>query len=93
MRLSQRIRDLRESSSQLQTLSQEQTALESELREFESNLHKYESATGSTGKPTSAASSNMENKRRHDYKEIQDFHALIAKTGMQRISIRLRINI
>ncbi|EZA57827.1 Coiled-coil domain-containing protein [Ooceraea biroi] len=80
MRLSQKIRDFKE-SCQLQTLSQEQTALESDLREFESNLHKYESATGSVGKPTSAASSSMENKRRHDYKEIQDFHALIAKTG------------
>ncbi|XP_028045101.1 coiled-coil domain-containing protein 112 [Monomorium pharaonis] len=81
-RLSQKIRDFQESSQlQAATLSQEQTALESELREFESNLHKYENATGSIGKPTSAASSNKENKKCYDYKEIEDFHELIAKTG------------
>lgn len=85
LRLSQRIRDFKE-SCQVQALSQEQAALESELREFQSNLHKYEKSV--TGKPTS---SNMENKRRHDYKEIQDLHALIAKTGISDgISIRLR---
>ncbi|XP_029173360.1 coiled-coil domain-containing protein 112-like [Nylanderia fulva] len=78
VRLSEKIRDFKE-SCQLQTLSQEQTALESELREFQSNLHKYESATGS--KPTFATSSNKENKKCNDYKGIQDFHALIAKTG------------
>lgn len=88
VRLSQKIRDFKE-SCQLQTLSQEQTTLESELREFESNLHKYESATGS--KPTSATSSNKENKKCNDYKGIQDFHALIAKTGTRHICIRLRI--
>jgi len=78
MKVSRKIQDLKE-SCQLCTLSQEQTALESELREFESNLHKYESANGSIGKST--ASINMENKRHHDYKEIHDFHALITKTG------------
>ncbi|XP_012219446.1 coiled-coil domain-containing protein 112-like isoform X2 [Linepithema humile] len=80
VRLSRKIRDFKE-SCQLETLSQEQTSLESELREFESSLHKYESATGNIGKPTSAAFFNKENKRCHDYKEIHDFHALIAKTG------------
>lgn len=87
VRLSQKIRDFKE-SCQLESLSQEQTALESELREFELNLHKYESATGGVGKPTSAASSNKANKSCHDYKEIQDFHALIAKTGTGRIRVR-----
>ncbi|KAL0131859.1 hypothetical protein PUN28_003012 [Cardiocondyla obscurior] len=81
LRLSQKIRDLQESCQlQTTTLSQEQTALESELREFESNLHKYENATGSIGKPMSSASSK-EKKKCHDYKEIEDFHELIAKTG------------
>ncbi|GAB1862926.1 Coiled-coil domain-containing protein 112 [Camponotus japonicus] len=78
IRLSQKIQDFKE-SCQLQTLSQEQTTLESELREFESNLHKYESATG--GNPTSVTSSNKENKKCNYYMGIQDFHALIAKTG------------
>ncbi|KAL6419893.1 hypothetical protein ACFW04_011003 [Cataglyphis niger] len=68
VRLSQKIRDFKE-SCQLETLSQEQITLESELREVESNLHKYQSATDS--KSTSC----------NDYKGIQDFHALIAKTG------------
>lgn len=84
MRLSQKIRDFKECSSDLQSLPREQTALESELHEFELNLHKYESATDSIeSKSTSASStsSRKENKRCHDYKEIQDFHALIAKTG------------
>lgn len=64
-------------------MSQEQTILESELREFQINLHKYESAIGSTGKSPSVASSSTakRNKKGQDYKEIQDFHALIAKTG------------
>ncbi|XP_072750360.1 uncharacterized protein [Anoplolepis gracilipes] len=78
VKLSQKIRDFKK-SCQLETLSQEQTTLESELREFESNLHKYESATGS--KPTFATSSNKKNKKCDDYKGIQDYHALIAKTG------------
>lgn len=82
IRLSQKIQDFKE-SCQLQTLSQEQTILESELREFESNLHKYESATG--GNPTSVTSSNKENKKCNDYMGIQDFHALIAKTGTRHI--------
>ncbi|XP_071646759.1 uncharacterized protein [Temnothorax longispinosus] len=81
VKLSQKIRDFQETCQlQTTTLSQEQTALESELREFESNLHKYENATGSIGKPTSAASSK-ENKKCYDYKEIENFHELIAKTG------------
>ncbi|XP_011687140.1 PREDICTED: coiled-coil domain-containing protein 112-like isoform X2 [Wasmannia auropunctata] len=82
VRLSRKIRDF-QNFCQLQTatLSQEQTALESELREFESNLHKYENATGSIGKPTSAATSNKENKKCCDYKAIENFHELIAKTG------------
>jgi len=87
MRVSRKIQDFKE-SCQLRTLSQEQTALESELRGFESNLPKYEKVIGSVGKPTFAGSA-MENKRRHDYKEIHDFHALIAKTGRHR-RIRLR---
>ncbi|XP_050460801.1 LOW QUALITY PROTEIN: coiled-coil domain-containing protein 112-like [Cataglyphis hispanica] len=78
VRLSQKIRDFKE-SCQLETLSQEQITLESELREVESNLHKYQSATDS--KPTSVTSSNKESKKCNDYKGIQDFHALIAKTG------------
>lgn len=89
VKLSQKIRDFKE-SCQLQTLSQEQTTLESELHEFESNLHKYESATDS--KPTSVTSTNKENKKCNDYKGIQDFHALITKTGTQYICIRLRIS-
>ncbi|KAL6419894.1 hypothetical protein ACFW04_011003 [Cataglyphis niger] len=44
VRLSQKIRDFKE-SCQLETLSQEQITLESELREVESNLHKYQSYT------------------------------------------------
>jgi len=91
VKLSQKIRDFQESCQlQIATLSQDQTALESELREFESNLHKYENATGSIGKSTSAASSNKENKRCYDYKEIKDFHELIAKTGIKQICIHLR---
>lgn len=78
VKLSQKIRDFKE-SCQLQILSQEQTTLESELHEFESNLHKYESATNS--KPTSVTFSNKENKKCNDYKGIEDFHALITKTG------------
>lgn len=90
MKLSQKIRDFQE-SCQLQstTLSQEQTVLESELCEFESNLHKYENATGNIGKST-AAFSNKENKRCCDYKEIEDFQELIAKTGTEHLYIRLR---
>lgn len=79
VRLSQKIRDFKE-SCQLETLSQEQITLESELREVESNLHKYESATDS--KPTSVTSSKKESKKCNDYKGMQDFHALIAKTGI-----------
>lgn len=86
VKLSRKIRDFKE-SCQLETLSQEQTTLESELREFESSLHKYESATGNIGKSTSAAFSNKENKRCHDYKEIHDFHALIAKTGIEHTRV------
>lgn len=90
MKLSQKIRDFQESCQlQATTLSQEQTSLESELREFESNLHKYENATGSIGKPTSGAASK-ENKKDYDYKEIENFHELIAKTGTEHICIRLR---
>lgn len=82
MRLSQKIRDFEESCQlQTTTLSQEQTALESELREFESNLHKYENATGNIGKPKSVAASK-ENKKCYDYKEIENFHELITKTGI-----------
>jgi hypothetical protein len=55
MRVSRKIQDFKETSCQLRTLSQEQTALESELRGFESNLLKYESVTGSFDKPTSGA--------------------------------------
>jgi len=91
MRVSRKIQDFKETSCQLRTLSQEQTALESELRGFESNLLKYESVTGSFDKPTSAGSSNMENKRRHDYKEVHDFHALIAKTGIRNSAFTLSI--
>lgn len=90
MKLSQKIRDFQESCQlQATTLSQEQTSLESELHEFESNLHKYENATGSIGKPTSGAASK-ENKKDYDYKEIENFHELIAKTGTGHICIRLR---
>lgn len=86
MKLSQKIRDFQE-SCQLQstTLPQEQTALESELCEFESNLHKYENATGSISKSMSTAFSNKENKRCCDYKEIEDFQELIAKTGIEHL--------
>lgn len=82
MRLSQKIRDFQE-SCQLQTaiLSQEQTALESELCEFESNLHKYESTSDNISKSMSVISSNKEDKRCYNYKEIKDFYELIAKTG------------
>ncbi|XP_070165299.1 coiled-coil domain-containing protein 112 [Polyergus mexicanus] len=78
VKLSQKIRDFKE-SCQSRTLSQEQITLESELHEFESNLNKYESATDS--KPTSVTFSNKENKKCNDYKGIQDFYALITKTG------------
>lgn len=90
MKLSQKIRNFQE-SCQLQntTLPQEQTALESELCEFESNLHKYENATSSIGKSMSV-SPNKENKRCYDYKKIEDFQELIAKTGIKHIYIRLR---
>ncbi|KYN03048.1 PREDICTED: coiled-coil domain-containing protein 112-like [Cyphomyrmex costatus] len=82
LKLSQKIREFQEScQQQITTLSQERTVLESELHEFESNLHKYENTTGSISKPTSAVSSNKENKRCYDYKEIEDLHDLIAKTG------------
>lgn len=80
MRLSQKIKNLK-ISCQLESLSQEQTVLQSELREFEMNLRNYESAIGSLNKPTSVVSCNKENKKCHDYKDIDDFHALIAKTG------------
>ncbi|XP_014483136.1 PREDICTED: coiled-coil domain-containing protein 112-like [Dinoponera quadriceps] len=80
IRLSQKIRDFQE-SCRIESLSQEQTTLESEVREFKLNLHKYENVTRNVNKPTFAASSNKNAKGSKDYKEIQDFQALIAKTG------------
>ncbi|XP_032683526.1 coiled-coil domain-containing protein 112-like isoform X2 [Odontomachus brunneus] len=80
VKLSQKIRDFEE-SCQFESLTQEQTTLESELREFELNLHKYQNVTRNVNKPTFAASSSKNVKDSQDYKEVQEFHALIAKTG------------
>lgn len=80
MKLSQKIREFEE-SCRFESLSQEQVTLESELCDFELNLHKYQNVTRNVNKATFAASSSKNIKGSQDYKEIQDFHALIAKTG------------
>lgn len=81
MRLSQKMRDFQE-SCQFESLSQEQKTLESELREFEVNLPKYQITSHNVSKSTVASTSNKNVKSSQDYKEVQDFHALIAKTGI-----------
>lgn len=90
MKLSQKIRDFEE-SCQFESLTQEQTTLESELREFELNLHKYENVTRNINKPTFAASSSKNVKGNQDYKEVQDFNALIAKTSKILVLVYISI--
>ncbi|XP_078036426.1 uncharacterized protein LOC144469726 [Augochlora pura] len=78
-KLSQKIQDLTATCSVHETLAQEQTVLDNELREFAPQLEKCEklrryALSSSHGRPEIKT-------ERMNWKDVQDFHALVAKTG------------
>ncbi|XP_076231231.1 uncharacterized protein LOC143177253 [Calliopsis andreniformis] len=78
IKISQKIQDLKEFCP-VQSLMEEQTEIEAELREFEPQLHKYENVQKN---PISLRQSRTENRKgKQDYKEVQDFHTLVTRTG------------
>ncbi|XP_033333174.2 uncharacterized protein LOC117224386 [Megalopta genalis] len=78
-KLSQKIQDLTGSCSVQETLAQEQTALDNELREFAPQLERCEklrryALSSSHGRPEART-------EKMNHKDVEDFHALVAKTG------------
>ncbi|XP_035740055.1 coiled-coil domain-containing protein 112-like [Vespa mandarinia] len=67
----------------LQTLSEDGNKLDSDLKEFSSRLHKYNTVNKTIKSSIINLSSfDKDKKKNHeDYEEIEDFHALIVKTG------------
>ncbi|XP_046824754.1 coiled-coil domain-containing protein 112-like [Vespa crabro] len=67
----------------LQTLSDDGNKLDSDLKEFSSRLHKYNTVNKTIKSSIIDLSSfDKDKKKNHeDYEEIEDFHALIVKTG------------
>ncbi|KZC07973.1 hypothetical protein WN55_09036 [Dufourea novaeangliae] len=78
-KLSQKMQDLKKSCSIRDTLAQEQTLLDSELRDFEPQLQKCEMLRKDA---LISSQTRVDNRKENqDYKDAQDFHALVAKTG------------
>nr|XP_034181504.1 coiled-coil domain-containing protein 112-like [Osmia lignaria] len=78
IKLSQKMQDLKKSCC-IEPLMQEQAVLEAELREFQPSIQKYENLQKNV---TSSGSNKMETKKEtQDYKDVHDFHALVALTG------------
>lgn len=74
------MQDFKKSCS-IQTLVDEQSALDTELREFQPQLQKYESVQK---RAMSLCQNRTESrKEKQDFKEVQDFHDLVARTGMK----------
>nr|XP_012141435.1 PREDICTED: coiled-coil domain-containing protein 112-like [Megachile rotundata] len=80
IKLSQKMQDLKKSCC-VQSLLEEQAVIESELREFQPNLQKYENIQKSVSQSALYASRTENKKENQDYKDVHDFHALVALTG------------
>ncbi|XP_076230191.1 uncharacterized protein LOC143174176 [Nomia melanderi] len=82
-KLLQKIQDLKRSCSVRETLAQEQTVLDNELRDFEPQLQKCEKLQRNA---LSSSQGRLENrKEKLDYSNVQDFHVLVAKTGSENV--------
>ncbi|XP_076162844.1 uncharacterized protein LOC143144375 isoform X2 [Ptiloglossa arizonensis] len=74
----QKMQDFKKSCS-IQNLVEEQTVLDAELREFEPQLQKYENIHKNV---LSSCQNRIGNKKeRQDYRDVEDFHTLVARTG------------
>lgn len=74
------MQDFKKSCS-IQNLVEEQTVLDAELREFEPQLQKYENIHKNV---LSSCQNRIGNKKeRQDYRDVEDFHTLVARTGSE----------
>ncbi|CAL7939020.1 unnamed protein product [Xylocopa violacea] len=81
IKLSQKMQDFKKSCP-IQSLMEETAVLDEELYEFEPNLQKYEKAQKSATLMSLSCPSKTENRNEKiEYKDVDDFHSLVAVTG------------
>ncbi|KOX69626.1 hypothetical protein WN51_05181 [Melipona quadrifasciata] len=81
IKLSRKMQDF-EKSCPIQALTEEGGALNSELHELDFDLDKYEKAQKNATLLSLSCKSKVKNKReKSEYKDTDDFHALVAVTG------------